>query len=726
MLLIFSSFYCCLLAQPILKKDTVSPTKLECMVVSVHSVVESVKIIPQRVVQIDPKQIKSNTSTMADVLSQSGDVYVQKTQQGGGSPVLRGFEANRILLTLDGIRLNNSITRSGHVQDIIKLDQNNLDNVEVLFGAGSTRYGTGALGGSINMFTKNLLLSNDTFRLIDVNVRSKYASANNEQTAHIDLSYGNKNIAFYTSASYSDFDDLRTGSKMLKTDPLWGTRREYVAQFDKVDSIVSNPNPLVQVGTEYNQLNLYHKTSWQINEYCRLVHSVLATSSSNIPRYDKLIDYRYDAPRYGEWYYGPQKHLINSLKLDDFKENKFYDQMTLILGHQLLEESRNSRRYQSDYIFEQKEQVQIWSLRTEFNKKISAKSKLLYGVESYVEKVNSSALYQGIYGLSSKKGLSRFPNGQNYSGMQGAFFALQTRLNDNLNASGGVRVESVQNTSTFQPMESQVIGLDLSDIQLINFGVVGHLGLNYMHKNWKVGGLVSKGYRAPNLDDYGKIRSKNGFLQMPSLALRPEQTYSVEGNLSFQQKRIKMEGGVFSTLLQNMIQLNNDQWLGQDSLVFDGEQHRVQTNQNSGRGVIYGVNAGLEFEVTKSISGKAKITYTYGQGLDTKKPLAHIPPVYGLIGLVMKKKKFTWNGAMMYNGAKKINRYSENTADNLLYATSTGTPFWYQINTDVSVSMKRMEVTVGLQNILDHHIRPFASGVSMGGRNFFMDVKMHF
>ena len=39
------------------------------------------------------------------------------SQQGGISPVLRGFEANRVLLVVDGVRMNNAIYRSGHLQN---------------------------------------------------------------------------------------------------------------------------------------------------------------------------------------------------------------------------------------------------------------------------------------------------------------------------------------------------------------------------------------------------------------------------------------------------------------------------------------------------------------------------------------------------------------------------------------------------------------------------------
>ena len=80
---------------------------------------------------------------------------VQQSQQGGGSPILRGFEANRILLVVDGVRLNNAIYRSGHLQNALTVDPFAVRSVEVRHGAGSVQYGSDALGGVIHYHTRS-------------------------------------------------------------------------------------------------------------------------------------------------------------------------------------------------------------------------------------------------------------------------------------------------------------------------------------------------------------------------------------------------------------------------------------------------------------------------------------------------------------------------------------------------------------------------------------------
>ena len=112
---------------------------------------DPIEEIPYEVKELSNKQIElKNPATSAEVLEKLGGAYLQKSQQGGGSPILRGFEASRVLLVVDGVRLNNAIYRSGHLQNAITIDNSILDQVEVIAGPGSLLYGSDALGGVVH------------------------------------------------------------------------------------------------------------------------------------------------------------------------------------------------------------------------------------------------------------------------------------------------------------------------------------------------------------------------------------------------------------------------------------------------------------------------------------------------------------------------------------------------------------------------------------------------
>ena len=112
------------------------------------------KQIAEKVSVISNKEILTQSpSTGADLVGLSPGVRIQKSQGGGGSPILRGFEANRLLLVVDGVRMNNAIYRSGHLQNAITIHPNIIERVEIIFGSSSVGYGSDALGGVIHYYT---------------------------------------------------------------------------------------------------------------------------------------------------------------------------------------------------------------------------------------------------------------------------------------------------------------------------------------------------------------------------------------------------------------------------------------------------------------------------------------------------------------------------------------------------------------------------------------------
>ena len=129
--------------------DSLAQKELVEIVVSGNKFAEKKKNIVQKIDIISSSYIKkANAQNMGDLLMSTGNVFVQKSQQGGSSPVIRGFEASRVLFVVDGVRMNNLIYRSGHLQNIITVDQNILESAELLRGPSSTLFGSDALGVS--------------------------------------------------------------------------------------------------------------------------------------------------------------------------------------------------------------------------------------------------------------------------------------------------------------------------------------------------------------------------------------------------------------------------------------------------------------------------------------------------------------------------------------------------------------------------------------------------
>jgi hemoglobin/transferrin/lactoferrin receptor protein len=141
----------------LLKPDS---NNLDEIVISASKFSQNLKEISQRVIFISTEDVVlSNPQTSADLLSSSGNVYIQKSQLGGGSPMIRGFSTNRLTLSVDGVRLNNAIFRGGNIQNVISVDPFNIQNTEIVLGSSSVIYGSDAIGGAMNFQTKKPVLS---------------------------------------------------------------------------------------------------------------------------------------------------------------------------------------------------------------------------------------------------------------------------------------------------------------------------------------------------------------------------------------------------------------------------------------------------------------------------------------------------------------------------------------------------------------------------------------
>ncbi len=301
-----------------------SGVTLDAVVVSATRWNQPSNDIPGKITIIQSKEIAlQNPQTAADMLAASGKVFIQKSQQGGGSPMIRGFATNRLLYSVDGIRMNTAIFRAGNLQNVISLDPFTIEEAEVLFGPGSVIYGSDAIGGVMSFQTLTPQLSVTDKPLTTGKAVARYSSANNEITAHFDVGIGWKKWSLLSSVSSNKYGDLKMGSK----GPDEYLRPFYVQRQDSVDVVVTNDDPRIQRPSGYSQINMMQKLRFKPNDKWNFEYGFHYSVTSEYSRYDRHIRYKNGLPRYGEWYYGPQKWMMNNLSVSHNSNNKVYDQM---------------------------------------------------------------------------------------------------------------------------------------------------------------------------------------------------------------------------------------------------------------------------------------------------------------------------------------------------------------------------------------------------------------
>ncbi len=700
---------------------------LDEIVVSANRWEQNKKEVPNKITTISAREVAfENPQTTADLLGISNEVFIQKSQMGGGSPMIRGFSTNRILIVVDGVRMNNAIYRSGNLQNVISLDANSIENTEIIFGPGSVIYGSDAIGGVMDFHTLHAKLSSNGKLKFSGKALSRYSSANNEKTGHVNFNIASQKWAFRTSITYSDYDDLKMGSK--KYDEY--TRPEYIDWINNQDSIVKNQDKNIQKFSAYSQIYLMQKIRFSPNNNWDINYGFQYSQLSDVPRYDRLIQYKNNQLKYAQWYYGPQKWMMNSLNLKYSKSVKLFDAAKFILSYQKYEESRHDRKYRNDEIRERTEKVDIYTANLDFDKQLNTQSFLFYGFEALTNKINSMGQERNIYTGEIIPYASRYPDNSNYSSFAG-YLNYKNNINKTITFNAGIRYSHVLLNADF---DTTFYKFPFQNIHINTGALNGSLGLVYRPDfDWQYKLNLSSGFRAPNIDDVGKIfDSEPGNVVVPNNNLKPEYAYNLDlGIFKTFNDNIKIEAIGFYTILKGAMVRRDFTFNGMDSIIYDGELSKVEALVNTDEATVYGFQLGVYADLSENLSFKTNLTYTKGEDKEGL-PLRHVAPLFGSTHFIFKAKKIQADFYANYNGAiSNKNLAPSEQSKSYMYATdSTGKPYspsWFTLNTRISYQINPfLQVNAGIENILDLRYRPYSSGIVSAGRNFIFALRAGF
>ena len=674
--------------------------------------------------------LNSNASTGAELLTLVDGVTIQKTSFGGGSPIIRGFEANRVLLMVDGVRMNNAIYRGGHLQNSITIDPFILESCDVIFGPSAVSYGSDAIGGVIHYKTKdpNLLNTNDSSRYNGLYF-TRFNSATNELSNHINFNLSGKNIASLTSITYKKFGDVSMGENRVHGFQNWGTHDFYTEYNNFQDTMITNPNPSIQRGVGYNQIDLTNKILFKLNATSKLIINSQYSSSSNLQRLDQLNNLTLNnLPEYAQWNYGPQKRLLNSISFSSSHPSIFFDDIRAVLSHQHIEESRITRRFNS---FSQKnslEKVNVLGSNIQFSKSIGSNSKLDYGTEIYYNTVNSRAYELNLLDSATSYIDSRYPSGGSNTFFPAIYGSYNLKKN-RLSLIGGIRYTW---NKAFGIFKDNILDFLSDGFEIKRHSLSGSLGTYfYPNETTKIFLDLSTGFRAPNIDDLGKVFIKDQFLTVPNSQLDPEYAYNfsfgIGKKIDFKNIQFSFSSSYFVTILDNVITKQSLEINGSNLVYYDSNYYEILANQNSESGIVYGLSGSLFITFFKNLKVHSSLCYTRGVLKNTHIPMSHIPPLFGKLNLNYTFKKIEFQILNNFN-AEKINKlFGQGNTDNPLEASPMGYPSWWVINTQVGYQYREsLNLSLGLYNLLDIHYKTFASGISAPGRSLMASAKLSF
>ncbi|MEM6720750.1 MAG: TonB-dependent receptor [Bacteroidota bacterium] len=705
-------------------------SELSQIVISVSKWQQDQKEIPKKVVSINSKEIIYSTpQTAADLLERSGKVFVQKSQLGGGSPMIRGFSTNRLLLSVDGVRMNNAIFRGGNVQNVISIDPFNVNNTEVILGPGSVIYGSDAIGGVMNFYTKTPRLSWSDETLISGNANLRYATANAEKTGHFDVNIGLKKWAFLTSVSYSDFDDLRMGSNG-EDDYL---RPEYVTTINGQDAVVNNSNPRNQRFTGYNQLNLAQRIKLVSDDIWEFDLGLHYSTTSDYPRYDRLIEYRNETLRYGEWFYGPQRWFMANFQTQKKGNNTYYDNVKFTNAYQRFGESRNKRLFQDPILNVTEENVDAISSSLDFEKRFNPKIKTFYGLEYVYNKVHSDGFDRNINTGEITDAAPRYPDGATWQSMA-AYASMEYKPHPKFILQSGLRYNHILIDADF---DTTFFPFPFTEANTNTGAFTGSIGFSWLPNKWQITANIGTAFRAPNIDDIGKVfDSEPGSVIVPNPNLTPEHAYSAEFGI---QKKIgnsfDLNFTAFYTLLDNALIRKDFNLNGETEIIYNGELSNVQAIQNASKVYTYGFEFGFAAKFDKWTKVTADFTIPRGeeeQADGTTVPLRHVSPIFGNVHFIYKNNRLKFDVFTNFNGSINFEDLAPTERNKAyLYATDdNGNPFspsWVTFNAKSNFEInEKINVTAALENITDQRYRVYSSGISAPGRNLILSLNYNF
>ncbi len=700
---------------------------------------ESRKRIAEQIEIFSIKDIQRvSPQTSADMLAEIPGIKVQKSQFGGGSPVLRGMEANRVLLVVDGVRMNNAIYRKGHLQNSISVSPSMLDRTEVIFGPSSVVYGSDALGGVIHYYTRKPKVSDETD--FNTSFLTRYSTVNSEVTAQADVELSFKKFATFTSVSKSYFGDLLMGKNRNHGFDDWSKVFEYSNNTDDYynDNPIKNSNTNLQKNTGYDQTDLLQKFYIPLSDKTDLNVNFQYSKSTDIPRFDRLTEIRDGELRFAEWYYGPQQRFLASTQFEINPEKKWLDNGSITLAYQNIKESRINRKFGSLDRTIRKENVDVFSANADFSVPLTkSKDRILsYGVEFTHNDVESkpegkTLTIDGnkITGFSNTFAVqSRYADGGSIYTTSAAYVNYRQDIGKKSTLNSGIRFTHTHLTAKW--IDETFFILSDNNISVNNASVSATLGYVYKpSESWQLNSVLSTGFRSPNLDDLGKVREKGGDVTVPNISLKPEYAYNAELGLLkyFNEKKFYVGGTVYYTLLDNYITREGFSLNGKTSMIYDGEEANIVANVNKDNACIFGGTLEIKGSITDHLSTRGSVTYTKGKAYDTDEPLSSIPPLFGLAELTYQKSRLSLGLDVKFNGRKRpedynitegIDRYEDTP-----YLAKTdsyfGTPSWTTLNFNSKYRLtKNLDFMLAIDNIFDIHYREFASGISAPGRNF--------
>ncbi len=639
-----------------------------------------------------------NAKTSAEALREETGIFIQKTNHGGGSAIIRGLSSNRIVILVDGIRLNNSTYRLGNHQYLTTVDYQMLSKIEVVRGPTSALYGSDALGGAINLVTEDPRTKSADGWTGGYRGNGRYASADGEKTGRAQAWAANGRLAVAAGFSYKNFGDLRRGGN--SNNPLLENSTDGLRQSPSGFSAYDADAKLVYHLDEQQNVML----AWQFAEQIE------------VPRYDK-----YESGSSILWQYTPQKRQLAYARYRSDHDLGFVRNLQATASFNRQQEGRLTQDDASSNIERERDDVKTYGLNLQMGSVWGAQV-LSYGLDIYQDQVASAAFVRAADGDVETQTLrGRFPDDATYRSM-GVFVQDEVYLNQRLIVNGGLRYSRFDTEFTL-PFDPEAAA-NLGDVDLSFGAFTGSVGLLYKaSENITVMTNAAQAFRAPNLSDLSKLgESKGSTFEVPNTELDPERMTSLDFGIRYNGESFSGELVGYVAQISDLLASVDATFRGSDVIVSGGDTLKVKHKANTGEGFIRGFESRVQVRFDKAWSVYGNLSFSYGQNTTLDEPIGKMPPLFGVAGI--RWQQADWSAESYLRFAGKQDRLSADDLDDDRIPPG-GTPAWqtWNIRGDYRLG-DQLRISAGIENVLDLNYREHGSGINGSGRNFIIGLAL--
>lgn len=644
---------------------------------------------------IDSDFIRENTRrTLPDALQYTPGVLVQKTAHGHGSPVIRGFTGRQNLLMVDGVRLNNSTYRGGPVQYWNTVDSLSIDHMELIKSQGSVLYGSDAVGGTLNAFTKSSDFRARTADQVYLGGSASYEFRANGQGSHIgrletETGVGGK-FGVWLGLSAKDFGDIE-------------------------DSAVGEMK-----GTGYPEQDVDFRTDWAVTPDSTITFAHQYVNQDSISRWHRTAnnpgwDHDGHVAVPGTWTSNnyDQERSLSYLRWsgENPQSGSFIRRWNATVSYQTSADSEFQNRNPSeDSVRASNIDLETTGVDLTLESEVGP-GNLVYGFDFYHDDVDSSGYKDNAAGTSYKESLPVADNSE-YD-LFGAFAEYAWKPAEAVEITAGARYTHAEASlgrfydlaGVAQPSQSQ----DWDSI-------VGSLrGLYHLNTSWSLFGGISQSFRAPNLDDLtGNMTAKAGSAALGSTDVDPEQYLTYEIGTRHTTETTSCDFSVFYTDVDEQIT---------GVPIVSGGKDTITTN--AAEGYVYGVEleGAWRFHPQWTLSGftawqDARIeSPAYLGGPVDEKPVSRQMPLTGSVALrwTDSSAKYWVEGRVLAASEEDRITSADQAADNQRIPTH-GTPGYIVASLHAGWKVnENLDLTCGIENLTDQDYRNHGSGQNEAG-----------